>query len=174
MITRNYELQRTARWPALCLVVSLVLGACQSDGSDLSDNDGGGDVGMTRNENLESEPKSPLTLNLDRREVIQAVGAEPDGAASAQKFIQFEISEVYNPKKLRLTFEVHYRTEDAEETLLGTFALFPPDNPGDFIVATRGELRNHGEIALSMQVLDDIAPEDELRVTIKSISFREE
>ncbi len=127
---------------------------------------------MTHDEGVRSESRGSLVLNLETRTVTQAVGSGLARAA-LQKFVQIEITEVHNPKKLRVTFEVHYRLDNGEETLLGTFALFPPDNPGDFIVATRGELRNQGEIVVSMQVLDETDPEDELQVTMKPISFRE-
>ena len=151
---------RLTLWLAFCLALL----ACRSDS---------GEAGMTHDESVRSESRGSLILDLETQTVTQAVGAELARSA-LQKFVQIEITEVHNPKKLRVIFEVHYRLENGEETLLGSFSLFPPDNPGDFIVATRGELRNEGEIVVSMQVLDEVEPEDELRVTMEQISFREE
>ena len=160
--------QKTRQRLAFSTACCLVLLACRSDGDELA-----GETEMTDDTTLESETSALLALDLDTRHVVQPVGSELAEAAE-QKFIQLEITEVHNPKQIRLTFEVHYRPEHGEESLLGTFALFPPDNPGNFIVATRGELRSEGTVVLSMQVLDEVESEDEIRVTLKPISFRKE
>jgi hypothetical protein len=115
----------------------------------------------------------PVVLDLEHREVVQPIGpelAEP----SKQKFVRVRIIEVRNPRQLRLTFEVRQRLPGRPESLLGTFALYPPDRPGDFIVATRGELRKEGAVVLAMQVLDEVKPGDEVRLTMKPLSFVED
>jgi hypothetical protein len=114
-----------------------------------------------------------FSLDLANRSVTKPIGSGLADAASA-KFVEVDISEVVNPKRLRLTFEVHYQPENGEQLQLGSFGLFPPDNPGRFIVATRGRLRSGGAIVLSMKVLDEVGPQDRVRVTVRGISLRRE
>src|SRR6202171_6585847 len=62
-------------------------------------------------------------------------------AAPSQKFVQIEVTAVDNPGRLPVSFSVHFQPVQGERTYLGSFSLYPPDNPGKFIVATRGQLR---------------------------------
>jgi hypothetical protein len=114
-----------------------------------------------------------LRLDLANRTLVYPIGsdiAEPD----EMKFVQFEIGELINPRPVRITFEVRYLSDNGAETFLGSFSPFPSDNPGTYIVATRGSLRTGGAILLSMIPLDQVEPEDEVQVEVKAISFREE
>lgn len=120
-----------------------------------------------------AEREESFSLDLANRSVTKPIGPELADPASA-KFVEIDIADVVNPKRIRLTFEVHYQPGNGEKLLLGSFALYPPDNPGKFIVATRGRLRSGGAIVLSMQVLDEVVPEDRIRVTVRQISFRPE
>lgn len=119
-----------------------------------------------------SEDKGPFSLDLERRSSSRAIGPEVHDP-QAKKFVEIDIAEVFNPGKIRIAFEVHYQGENGEKVLLGTFGLFPPDKRGKFIVATRGKLRSGGVIVLSLQVLDEVGPQDEVRVTVGRIGFRE-
>lgn len=120
-----------------------------------------------------AEQEGPFRLDLENRSVTMPLGPGLADPASA-RFVEIEISEVQNPKKIRLTFEVHHQRDDRDQVLLGTFSLYPPDNPGKFIVGTRGRLRSGGTIVLSMVVLDKAGPEDTVQVTVKQISLRHE
>jgi hypothetical protein len=113
----------------------------------------------------------PYKLDLANQSVTQAIGPEI-GDAAAQKFVQVEVAAVVNPKLIPMTFDVHYRPEKGDQTLLGTFALYPPDKPGRFIVPTSGRLRSNGAIVLSMTALQKTGPEDEVRVEVRRICFR--
>lgn len=114
-----------------------------------------------------------FSLDLANRSVTKPIGPELAEPASA-KFVEIEVSEVVNPKRIRLTFEVHYQPGNGEALQLGSFALYPPDDPGTFIVATGGRLRSGGAIVLSMNVLDEVGPQDRVRVTVRRISLRQE
>lgn len=112
-----------------------------------------------------------FSLDLANRSVTKPIElADPASA----KLVEIDISEVENPKKIRLTFEVHLQPGSGEKVELGTFALFPPDNPGRFLVATGGRLRSGGAVVLSMVPLDEVGQQDRVRVTVRSISFRQE
>jgi hypothetical protein len=109
---------------------------------------------------------------LSNRTLLQRIRPELDQPAR-RKFVEIEVTDVVNPKRIRITFEVHYRPDEGDKALLGSFALFPPDHPGNFLVATGGKVRNEGAIVLSMVVLDETGPDDQVRVTVKRISFRD-
>lgn len=88
------------------------------------------------------------------------------------RLVEVEIAEVVNPAEVRLSFEVSYRPPGGEERRLGSFALFPPHNPGTFLVPTRGELAPGGTIELRMTLLDEPGPADEIRVVVARIALR--
>ena len=118
------------------------------------------------------KPEESFSLDLSNRSAARPIGPGLADPASA-RFVEVDISDVVNPKRIRLTFEVEYQPGNGEKLPLGSFALFPPDNPGKFIVATRGRLRSGGAVVLSMRVLDEVGPQDRVRVTVRRISFRQ-
>lgn len=120
-----------------------------------------------------AEQEGPFQLDLENRSVTMPLGPGFTDPASA-RFVEVEIAEVQNPKKIRLTFEVHHQSDGGDPVLLGTFSLYPPDNPGRFIVPARGRLRSGDDIVLSMLVLDKSGPEDTVRITVRRISLRQD
>lgn len=127
---------------------------------------------MADDETVVAEPEATLRLDLGHRSLVQPIGRDLVDVEE-RKFVEIQITEIDNPKKIRITFELHYR-RDGDKLLLGTFAPFPPDNPDRFLVASRGELRAGGVLELSMVVLDEVGPGDEVRVELKPLSFRNE
>jgi hypothetical protein len=85
--------------------------------------------------------------------------------------VQVEVVEVLNPKKYALTFEVHYQPKSNTKIYLGSFSLYPADNPGKFIVPTQGKVKNEGAIVLSMVMADKVNVGDPLKVGVKKIKF---
>ena len=146
------------------LFSSLLLMACSSVGKDA-----GGGEGEALSASFEEAPRR---LDLNRRTVVQSLSGE--STSTKQKFVEVDITEVVNPKKIRLSFEVHHLDGDGEKILLGTFGLFPPDNPGKFIVPTKGLVGGEGRLELSMVVLDEVKAEDRVQVELKRLSLREE
>jgi hypothetical protein len=118
-----------------------------------------------RQEARVSAEEAVVRIDLQERVVRQPVAA----AAAAGKFVQVEIVDVDNPKRIRHVFEVHYEPPEGESVLLGTFSLFPPDRPGTFIVATEGRVRPEGTILLSLKPLDEVSGEDRLRIGMRPL-----
>ena len=85
------------------------------------------------------------------------------------KFVQVEVIHVVNPKMHPVTFEVRYQIEGQEKILLGSFSLYPSDNPGKFIVPTQGKLSKPGSIILSLIVPPEVLPGDTLEISAKQI-----
>ena len=94
-----------------------------------------------------------------------------NGTLEEYKFVQIEVTEVRNPKKYSLTFQVYFQPKGKDKVYLGSFSLYPSDNPGRFIVATQGKLKDKGAIILSMVLPDKVEPGDTLGVTAKKIKL---
>jgi hypothetical protein len=103
--------------------------------------------------------------NPSIQQAIETHGASPQ----AYRFVQIEVAEVTNPKKHPLSFEVRFQAKDDVINFLGSFSLYPSDNPGKFIVPTQGRLRGEGAIVLSMATPDTIGDQDTTRVAIKKM-----
>ena len=71
--------------------------------------------------------------------------------SAGDRFVQVDLAEVSNPRSIELAFQVHYQRDGSEPVYLGSFALFPPDRPGRFIVPTQGEVQQAGRILLSLE-----------------------
>lgn len=108
-------------------------------------------------------------LDLRKPSVTQPLETRIGGPA--YKFVQVEVTEVLNPKKYPLTFEVRYQSKDNVKTYLGSFSLYPADNPGKFIVATQGKVKDEGAIILSFVIPDKVDTRDTIKVTVKKIKF---
>lgn len=92
------------------------------------------------------------------------------GTAETVEFVEVEIVSVHNPGLRALTFEVRYQPKAGEVEYIGSFSLYPADNPGKFIVATQGKLRGEGEVILTMRPVD-LSPADSIRVSARRIRF---
>jgi hypothetical protein len=131
-----------------------------------------GTLELVRNSNANAV-KSDETLyylNLSNPSIAQPI--EPRSVEVEEaKFVQVEVAEVVNPKKYALTFEVHYRPKSNAKIYLGSFSLYPADNPGKFIVAMQGKVKDEGAIVLSMVIPDKVDTSDPIKVGVKKIKF---
>ncbi|MEZ5330797.1 MAG: hypothetical protein R2991_01820 [Thermoanaerobaculia bacterium] len=114
---------------------------------------------------------APAVLEPDRPVhslTLEAPAAQLEGG----RLVEIDLTEIANPTDLRLSFEVRYRPPAGEERLLGSFAPFPPHNPGTFLVPTRGDLAPGGTLELRMILLDEPREDDELHVVVDRIALR--
>lgn len=111
-------------------------------------------------------------LDLANPTVVKVIGQEIS-VPQEKKFVQIVVTDVFNPLKIPLSFSVHYQDTHGEKSLLGTFSLFPPDNPGKFIVATQGKLQSGGRVIVTLVPLENISEREEIRVLLDCISFIE-
>jgi hypothetical protein len=107
-------------------------------------------------------------LDLGTREVAQTVEAV-DSAGAGRRFVRIEVAEVRNPKQYPVSFLVRYRDRDGTTTDLGSFALFPPDNPGSFIVPTKDRVRPGGSLVLSLVVPHEAGAGDTVQTVVKRL-----
>ena len=111
---------------------------------------------------------SSLHLDLASPTLAHALGAERALVRDA-KFVQVDVSSVVNPNRRTVTIAVDYAPPTGPRVHLGTFSLFPADNPGKFIVATQGKLRPEGSVVLTLQRPPNATSTDTVRLVIRSI-----
>jgi hypothetical protein len=119
-----------------------------------------------------SESPPSYSLNAKQLSIAQQIGPEVR-EPEKQKFVQFEVTKVSNPDKQPITFEVFFQAENHEKSFLGTFSLFPSDNPGKFIVPTKNRLRNGGSVVLSMVLPQGSQSANSINVEVRRFTFRE-
>jgi hypothetical protein len=66
---------------------------------------------------------------------------------------------------------VSYQPNGEKNIYLGSFSLYPADNPGKFLVATQGKLGSEGAIILTLVVPEKIDASDRISVTVKKIDL---
>jgi|SRR5262252_2031701 len=121
---------------------------------------------------LIQEKSEPLFhLSLRAPTVTQKI-APGDQIDDGCKFVQVEISRITNPKRYALQFQLYYLPEKDEKVYLGSFSTYPADNPGKFIVATQGKVKNQGSLSLAMTLIDKPEPQDDIEVTLKKMICR--
>ena len=147
----------------------LSLTSCSSNTLDLVNRANANSInrnGVTTGEKL-------YYLDLKNPSVVQPFDPKDDAFEGA-RFVQVEVVEVVNPKRHPVSFQLHYQTKPGERLYLGSFGLYPADNPGKFIVATQGKLKNEGAIELSLVVPENVASTDTLKVGVGKIRLVKE
>ena len=117
-----------------------------------------------------SRDDSAYHLDLRAPSVHQDVG--DDAAAAGAKLVAIDVFAVTNPNRLSLSFELRYQASAGEELFLGTVSLYPSDNPGKFVVATGGRIRERGVLLLTMVSPDSGDGRDAIRVSVRRLELR--
>ena len=161
----------------LCLV-TFAFASCNGTSLELVNqgnaNASSSPANSTNPKNQDSKSDETLYyLDLNKPNIEQPIERE-DRDVEGSKFVQVEVSEVNNPQKYPVKFEVSYQAKDQKKIFLGSFSLFPPNNPGKFIVPTHGKVKGEGKIILSLVASEQAKGTDTLRVGVKRIRFRRE
>jgi len=134
-------------------------------------------VGMPQNANTatsanqnEKSDQAVFSLDLQNPEITQKI-VPGDGDPATARFVQVEVITVTNPQKRPAEFQVHYQPKDGEKVLLGGFSLYPPDNPGKFIVPTQGKVKADGSLILSLVKSDQVVAGDVIKVDVRPMKF---
>ena len=114
--------------------------------------------------------KAVLSLDLHNPEVTQKIVPDNGDPAKA-RFVQVEVVKIENPHQRPAQFEVYYQPSDGEKILLGGFSLYPPDNPGKFIVPTQGKVKADGKLILSLVKSDRVVAGDVIKVDVRPMKF---
>ncbi|MGC1521308.1 MAG: hypothetical protein WA803_07185, partial [Steroidobacteraceae bacterium] len=94
-----------------------------------------------------------------------------DSDATTFDFVQVRIAHVVNPQRIGVLFEVAFLADGGSRVRLGSFSLFPPDNPGQFIVATQHRVRSSGSIIVSLHTAQPADASTPLSIDIGSIEL---
>jgi len=109
-------------------------------------------------------------IDLQHPEITQKIRPD-DGDPTKARFVQVEVLKVTNPQQRPAQFEVRYQPNDGEKILLGSFSLYPPDNPGKFIVPTQGKVKTEGALILSLVKSDRVVAGDVVEITVRPMKF---
>ena len=121
------------------------------------------------NQNDKSD-KAVFSLDLQNPEIKQKILPD-DGDPAKARFVQVEVIKITNPQKRPAEFQVSYQPNAGEKILLGGFSLYPPDNPGKFIVPTQGKVKAEGTLILSLVKSDRVVAGDVVEVTVRPMKF---
>jgi hypothetical protein len=117
-----------------------------------------------------TEPAAVQYLDQSQPELTRRIAT---GKTSTDaKFVEIEVAEVTNPRKYGLAFDVYFQSQRGDRVRLGSFSLFPADNPGRFIVPTQNKIQEDGSIVVSMKIIDPVSEGDSPRVGIRDIQMR--
>jgi hypothetical protein len=86
-------------------------------------------------------------------------------------FVQIRIVQVINPQRIGVLFDVAFLADGGSRVRLGSFSLFPPDNPGQFIVATQHRVRSSGSIVVSLHTAQPVDASAPLTIGIGSVAL---
>ena len=134
-------------------------------------------VGMPQNANTatpsnqnDKSDQAVFSLDLQNPQITQKIRPD-DGDPAKARFVQVEVISVKNPQKRPAEFQVHYQPNEGERILLGAFSLYPPDNPGKFIVPTQGKVKAEGKLILTLVKSDRVVAGDVLEVNVRPMKF---
>jgi len=145
----------------------LLMSLSTASGCGTSGQNGNGKGVVTNSDQAGESADTLYYLDINKPSIEQAIDARI-AANATPKFVQIEVNQVTNPKKHPLTFEVRYRPTSSNAPIyLGSFSLYPSDNPGKFLVATQGKVNDGGAIILSLVTPDKIDSRDVIRVAVK-------
>ena len=154
----------------LCVcLLTFAVASCAGTGLYVGTPQNANTSNSSSNRNDKSD-QAVFSLDLQNPEIIQKILAA-DGDPAKARFVQVEVIKVTNPQKRPAQFEVYYQPNDGEKILLGGFSLYPPDNPGKFIVPTQGKVKVEGKLILSLVKSDQVVAGDVVEVTIKPMKL---
>jgi hypothetical protein len=113
-----------------------------------------------------------LHLDLTSPTLTQWLGAQRD--VRDAKFVEIEVVRVVNPKYFPVTIRVDYAQAPGRGQIahLGSFSLYPVNNPGTFIVGTQDELRPDGAVILTLERPEKAQAADTLALWLRPLKFR--
>lgn len=91
--------------------------------------------------------------------------------ASAPAFVQVVIAAVANPQRIPVSFVLRFHARDGKASYLGSFSLFPADNPGTFIVATGDKLEAGGRVSVTLVPLQPVLSTQVVDACVASVRF---
>jgi hypothetical protein len=126
---------------------------------------GNGQKSMDKNQ---VETDTIIKLNYLDTAFKQPVRNSADLAG--KKFVRITTTQIVNPAKITLSFELYWIVGDKSE-FLGSVAPFPSDNPGSYIIATSGKLRTDGQLELKLVFSGELTNKEKVQVSFNKLQL---
>jgi hypothetical protein len=162
--------RRAGAYRTVYLTLALLASCAASESTQAPDEVGDATAGVAAPTTgaAATDEETLYYLDAERQSLTQPIDAA-DGPSGA-RFVRIEVVDVSNPDKHPLTFEVHYQPQSGEREYLGSFGLYPPDNPGTFIVSTQGKVGDGGAVVLLMKTAANVDSES-IKVGVKRMKL---
>jgi hypothetical protein len=122
----------------------------------------------------ESPAETGGAVTLSPSKPFVSIPASSLDRSTGDRFVLVELVEIHNPERFSLSFKVYFQPPEADRIYLGSFAPFPADQPGRFIVSTRGLIRDEGKVLVYLDLSDDkeIPAHVEVTVLVSALTDR--
>jgi len=107
-------------------------------------------------------------LDLAHPHLSQRIDNEDPAAFD---YVRLSVAQVNNPKRVGLIFDVAFVADGGSRVQLGGFSLYPPDNPGSFIVSTRHLVNSAGFVVVSLHTATPVDPGTPLSIKMGPITL---
>jgi len=117
---------------------------------------------LTGDADAHPQPAAPIAggvrfLNIRRPALVQRFDARGRDIERL-RFVRIRVVAVRNPRLTGVTFNVDFRANSGASIHLGSFSLYPADNPGTFIVPFPRGAVLPGSVAVSFHTTDKVDP----------------
>jgi hypothetical protein len=100
------------------------------------------------------QPSGPSPLRLGGAPLLRSISPQ-DLDREGRPFVEVTLHRITNPDRVPVHFELTRLRPGEPALVLGTFAPFPPDNPGTFLVAAADLLAAGDQLSLELVPVDE-------------------
>ena len=112
------------------------------------------------------------SIVLSQHQSMARLFGSSDLPSDSNHYLEFVVTDVQNPAKHTAIFNVISISSTGDENIIGSFALFPPDNPGRFIVRLRDQTKMTTDIGLRLESTGLPCTKDAISARV-NVSIRE-
>jgi hypothetical protein len=112
---------------------------------------------------------SDMLYHFDVRHTAVGQRFDPSLAPPSFAHVQVEVKRVLNPSLHPANFNVFFQPAGKNKFMLGTFSLYPANDPGIFIVPAQGNVKGDGSLILSLRLPAGVS--DSVAVTTGTMMF---
>lgn len=144
----------------IVLALFVLLAACTATTEDRLDNE------------LAENHVATRSIVLSQQQSLVRLFGPSDLPSDSNHYLEFVVTDVQNPAKHPAIFNVVSISSTGVEDIIGSFALFPPDNPGRFIVRLTRQAKMTTDIGLRLEFAGLPGTENVFYVRV-NVSIRE-
>jgi hypothetical protein len=148
--------------------LAFLAGCNATDRSELPPWDAGGKDAKPITPAGNQQPAAPVLTLTDQR--LQWPVTVPRGTGPI-RYIEVVIDGIDNPRLIPLRFRVYSPDRAGGERLLGSFASYPGNQPGRYLIQVPPQFQLGEVIVLALAPAADFSADDTVRVRIGSVKF---